>query len=1095
MPDTGIDFDFLTGAFDPVANHSRASIAYQFDSTGKFIAVPHNLFFQSGDLTASGWSNSGAGVVATKTSIIAPDGVGTWTELAGGGVAVDRRQSKSIIAGQTYTMSIYAKRGNQPWAAVSCHMTGGTTVITNLYYNFDTDTITSSSSNAAAGFTHSRVAVGGGVYRLMLTQKDDGDGTTGYMLLHAKTETQVLGATCLYWGAQMELHDSARPYLPTTTTSYYAPAFDYDPASLQPLGLRIETARTQSIRNSAAAGAVAGTPGTLPTNWGLGATTAGTVATQIIGTGTDSGIPYVDVRYFGTPAGVGNIAVRLETSTGIAAVTGATLTTSAYLKVQSGSLGAATVDFAQDENTSAGAFVAFANSASQLVTGAALNTQRYTYTRTLSGGATVGAVRPMVRLVLTGTTAIDVTLRIGLPQLEQGSDASSVLLTNGAAATRAADTVTEPANPLDPKIGLSRTSLAWRFDALGRYSTAPHNLVLWSEDFGNAVWVKTAATVVANNAVAPDGTTTADTITFASGSGLVRQSVGASAVVNGTTYTFAIYMRLVSGSNSINFDINDGSGVNQTVTTSWSRVTVTLAAGAGSGGWIDFRSNAAAVVEIWGAQLEQHRFARDYYPTTSAAYHGPAWEFDPLTLAPLGLRIEGQNTNLLTTPNDFSTGWTVAGTVTQNNALAPDGTLDADLVTVAVDTGTQYRIITVSPSTAYVWSYFVKLGTKADNRYAVYDHTNAAFIVNNTIAVGPNSANWTRISVPFVTPATCTQVRVYAERGAVASLGTVWLWGGQVETGTMVSSFIPGNLTRAADTPTINAPLADWYNQDEGTMVVEVLVPKQTTLTATGVSFGVSDGLFNNSMYLSHSTGFDGLNVLVGGVSQCGISNVSPPLTIKRIAAAYKLNDFAISRNGGSVSTDASGTLPVVTQATLGRAPWTGGSSHLYGYLRRVTYRPTRRINSDLQALSAAFTTVGLPVAAPWNTQQVAARDIEADWNAVMFVASDGSFVWDERIVVGRLLDSLWNSSVTVGASAAYPWDDWITVGQQGDFRWAGRSAAGQTLDCRWNTIAHVEAAFDLRWNTLVVEVTGVASATVPLSAASATPVFFAQQL
>jgi hypothetical protein len=166
------------------------------------------------------------------------------------------------------------------------------------------------------------------------------------------------------------------------------------------------------------------------------------VAAEVIGTGTDSGIPYIDIRYSGTPAGSGNIALRHETSTGVAAATAQTWTLSAFIKVQAGSLGAATIDFAMDENTGAGAFVAFGNSSAQSVTTSALNSQRFSFTRTLSGGGTVGALRPMTRLVLTGTTPLDVTLRIGAPVCEQGAFMTSPILTTSAAVTRAVDVAT-----------------------------------------------------------------------------------------------------------------------------------------------------------------------------------------------------------------------------------------------------------------------------------------------------------------------------------------------------------------------------------------------------------------------------------------------------------------------------------------------------------------------------------------------------------------------------------------------------------------------------------------------------------------------------
>ncbi len=85
----------------------------------------------------------------------------------------------------------------------------------------------------------------------------------------------------------------------TATTN--TPRWDYDPVTHVLRGLLIEEARTNSIRNSTMQGVVPGTPGTLPTNWALNTGASG-LSSQIVGSGTESGIPYFDFRFFGTAA-------------------------------------------------------------------------------------------------------------------------------------------------------------------------------------------------------------------------------------------------------------------------------------------------------------------------------------------------------------------------------------------------------------------------------------------------------------------------------------------------------------------------------------------------------------------------------------------------------------------------------------------------------------------------------------------------------------------------------------------------------------------------------------------------------------------------
>jgi hypothetical protein len=95
----------------------------------------------------------------------------------------------------------------------------------------------------------------------------------------------------------------------------------HDPATLARLGLLVEPARTNGVRNPRAEGAVAGNPGTAPTNWAIGG--ANGIAAQIVGTGTENGMPYVAVRFTGTvPSGTGSGYVWFEGSNAIAGVNG-----------------------------------------------------------------------------------------------------------------------------------------------------------------------------------------------------------------------------------------------------------------------------------------------------------------------------------------------------------------------------------------------------------------------------------------------------------------------------------------------------------------------------------------------------------------------------------------------------------------------------------------------------------------------------------------------------------------------------------------------------------------------------------------------------
>jgi len=213
--------------------------------------------------------------------------------------------------------------------------------------------------------------------------------------------------------------------------------FTYDPATLALQGLLVEPARTNSIRNNTMVGANA--PSTLPTNWII--TQNAGLTTDVVGTGSASGLDYIDIRFSGTPSAT-LYRVALEASNGIAALSGQTWTESAYIAIANGGLTNITkVNFTMVERTAGGASVAFQGAADYK---ASLSSSFYraSFVQTLAGGGTVAFVSPEFSFGLTVGLAVDVTFRIALPPMEQGSGASSPIKTSSAAVARAADVLT-----------------------------------------------------------------------------------------------------------------------------------------------------------------------------------------------------------------------------------------------------------------------------------------------------------------------------------------------------------------------------------------------------------------------------------------------------------------------------------------------------------------------------------------------------------------------------------------------------------------------------------------------------------------------------
>ena len=175
----------------------------------------------------------------------------------------------------------------------------------------------------------------------------------------------------------------------------------------------------------------------------------------------------------------------------------------------------------------------------------------------------------------------------------------------------------------------------------------------------------------------------------------------------------------------------------------------------------------------------------------------------------------GRRNALVWTEQFDNANWivNVGISVTANSVIAPDGTTTADLVTKTAADASFYQNVTVTPNTQYVFSFYALAGTSSNNYYSVYNNTGAADIVALTSYQSSlSSSTWARVSVAFTTPTGCTSIRVFTNRELGSVLGTVFLWGAQLELGSTATAY--QRVTTAYDVTEAGVPTCHYVQYD-----------------------------------------------------------------------------------------------------------------------------------------------------------------------------------------------------------------------------------------------------------------------------------------
>lgn len=596
-------------------------------------------------------------------------------------------------------------------------------------------------------------------------------------------------------------------------------------------------------------------------------------------------------------------------------------------------------------------------------------------------------------------------------------------------------------NPqFDSRITFTRGSQATLFDSTGTLVYAKQNVLLQSQDFSTTWSVASQnASITTNTAVAPDGTTTADTITDDATSGIhrVSQTVTTSSTAQLVFSVFAKYSTMqwigLSAATSTGawagakFDIQNGVlgstsqqgtgwAANSSSITSigngWYRCVLVFTPGAtGSTTFLvncatdgttftvsqrgsEIYSGTGSSAFIWGAQLNTTPMEggvtsslTTYYPTTTAAYYAPRFDYNPSTLAPRGLLIEEQRTNLLTYSEDFTNAaWTAAElTVSGNSAVAPDGTTTADKLVESAATALHvlYRNPSYTSGLTYTATVFAKAAERTQVHvqvggisafgaltWAVFDLSTQT-VVNDSNSPTTSIANigngWFRLSVTKTATATGSpQLQIGPAVGGTATYagnGTsgVFVWGAQLEAGAFPTSYIPTTttaLTRNADVASMTGTnFSSWYNASEGTFYAQYSIQATAGVDRRILVVEGSGGQNVNGIIMFVSNSAQKAASFNNFVSSSNIGRIDSVAafsanTTYKGAFAITSSDRALSVNGATAVTSTSAfSIPSMTNLAIGQDGV--GNTNINGHIQRISFYSQRLPNATLQALTA----------------------------------------------------------------------------------------------------------------------------------------------
>ena len=422
-------------------------------------------------------------------------------------------------------------------------------------------------------------------------------------------------------------------------------------------------------------------------------------------------------------------------------------------------------------------------------------------------------------------------------------------------------------------------------------------------------WIKGTGWSIANGRASYDGT---------GGTSFIRQN---DVIEVGKTYKVTLEVLA-----------NEGSGIN----TIFLGGTVLNSSHLSVGSYTFYGStnNTAVFLTIYGRSGEV--FEIDNVSVKEVQLETPRIDFTDDATG--HLLLEPQSTNLIPYSENFSSWSKTRCTVTSNQAISPDGTLNADLMT---STGDDARLEDQvgSSGAEYTQSIYVKSAQVSDVNCRI-DFAGAN-IVNFTA-----NQQWQRIETTLTNTSVNPRVRIRI----LNSGNSIYVWGAQLEQKSFKTSYIPtqgGAVTRNLEVCTNSGGSVEDFNGEEGVLFIDVARFKND-LNYLTLRLSQDNSEYNEVAFKFRNTeGFIFARTIKDGVSRGFIEYTFPPGeddSLNKLAFSYQENSCSLWVNGQNVgnfsgpSNSAQGTLKYLQLAR-------GSGEPFYGKVKNV--QVFKRVLSD----------------------------------------------------------------------------------------------------------------------------------------------------